>query len=129
MAKRKVRQQFGSFEDLISIGALLRPTIDLAVRQLSKTDRLSLKTAFLTIEEHLANSKKPVKARLLQVVENMNTTFKFGPTWRFVNSKMEEIILSVAQPGTKELNSISLILGMIIENIDDQKEEKKDRAA
>ena len=128
MAKRKVRQ-FGSFEDLISIGALLRPTIDQAIRGLSKIDQAGLKAAFLTIEEQLANSKHPVKTRLFQVVDNMKTTFKFGPTWRFVNTKMEEIIRSVPQPGTKEFNSICLILGMVIENIDDQKDEKKDRAA
>ena len=128
MAKRKVRQ-FGSFEDLISIGALLRPTIDQAVRRLSKSDQLNLKAVFLTIEEQLANSKNPIKTRLFQVIENMKTTFKFGPTWRFVNTKMEEIIRSVPQPGTKEFNSICLILGMVLENIDEQKEENKDRAA
>ena len=128
MAKRKVRQ-FGSFEDLISIGALLRPTIDQAINQLSKTEQLNLKAVFLTIEEQLANSKSPVKTRLIQVVENMKNTFKYGPTWRFVNTKMEEIIRSVPQPGMKESNSICLILGMVIENIDDKKDEKKDRAA
>jgi hypothetical protein len=122
MNKRK-SENLGSFEDLISIGALLRPTIEQAVKNLEKEDRAALGAIIILAEKQLANSQLSLTTRFHRVLHEMETSFQYGATWRFVSARIQNIA-EAPQPGIKELNTVSLILGMIFDTLAQQKNEQ-----
>ncbi|MBC7692240.1 MAG: hypothetical protein H7222_10765 [Methylotenera sp.] len=124
MAKRKSNQNLGSFEDLISIGALLRPGIEQAVKALSPEDCAGLGASIIVAEKYLASDRLPLETRFARVVLELENTFQYGAQWRFVSAKIQEISRSSPQPGLKEQNSVTLILGMIFETITQVKNEQ-----
>ncbi len=134
MKSKRKSLTLGSFEDLVSIGALLRPSIEQATSKLSKSDLASIKAIVINAEKILANSKESLSVRFKKVVETLKSSYQYGPIWRLVASKIEELGQSYSSKtnGLKELNSVSLILGIAFETLEakEKKNSKKnDRAA
>ncbi len=106
---------FKDIEDVISIGALLRPVISKAVSQVKTTDLESLYELLMACEQELASSHTAFEERFKRTQEALKATYAFGASFRFVADKIEETWKAVPSPTVKELSAVSLILGSLLE--------------
>lgn len=106
---------FRDIEDVISIGALLRPTIAQAVAKLKTEDRETLRQVLIDVEKELSSSSRSYRARFERTREVLKRTYGFAPIWRFIAGRIEETWSEVAQPSVKELSVVSLLVGMMFE--------------
>lgn len=106
---------FKDIEDVVSIGALLRPVIAKAVSQVNPVQLASLNEILLNCEQELASTKIRFEERFSRTQELLNTTYTFGASFRFIVAKVEETWKAVPSPTVKELSAVSLILGSILE--------------
>ena len=102
-------------EDIISIGALLRPTLVSAVSNLNETQIEELKEILISAEKELSCSDVAIKNRFLKLKNIFERTYKFESIWRFIATRIEETWSSVGVASVKELSIVSLILGILIE--------------
>lgn len=116
--KEKIEKKglvFKDIEDVISIGALLRPVISKAVSQVKTPELDSLLEVLIDCEQALASSKVRFEERFYRTQELLKSTYSYGATFRFISSKIEETWKAVPSPTVKELSAVSLILGSILE--------------
>ena len=106
---------FRDIEDVISIGALLRPTISQAVAKLKSTEREELKQVLIDVERELSNSSRTYRARFERTREVLKRTYGFAPIWRFIAGRIDETWTEVESPSVKELSIVSLLVGMMFE--------------
>jgi len=106
---------FRDIEDVVSIGALLRPTIVQAIAQLKSGEREELKAILIEVEKELSSSRDPLAERFANAREIFSRTFGYAPIWRFIAGRLEETWTQVEEPGVKELSVVSLLVGMMFE--------------
>ncbi len=106
---------FGEIEDLISIGALLRPTIVKAISGLKTSELKEIHTILINAEKELANSRIAFNDRFSRAQEKLKKTFTYAPTWRFIATRIEETWKNSPSLSTKELSAVSLLFGMMLE--------------
>lgn len=106
---------FGQIEDVISIGALLRPTIVKAVSELKTSELEEFRGVLIAAEKELANSRLAFSERFVRAQEKLRTTFNYAPVWRFIATRIEETWKNAAPLSVKELSIVSLIFGMMLE--------------
>jgi len=111
----KKRVQFGEIEDVISIGALLRPTISKAVGELSVADLRAFRAHLIEAERDLANSRLEFRERFHSAQEKLRETYGFAPVWRFIAGRIEESWASAPTLTVKELSVVSLLFGILLE--------------
>jgi ABC-type transporter Mla subunit MlaD len=92
---------FKDIEDVISIGALLRPVISKAVSQVKTTDLESLYELLMACEQELASSHTAFEERFKRTQEALKATYAFGASFRFVADKIEEIKKQMASGDSK----------------------------
>ncbi len=113
---QKKQPLFGQLEDVISIGALLRPTITKAVSELKPVELDEFRKILIDAEKELANSRLAFEERFIRAQEKLRSTFRFAPVWRFIATRIEETWKNSATGLTvKELSLVSLIFGMMLE--------------
>jgi hypothetical protein len=108
---------FGEVEDVISVGALMRPTLEKAMQTLSPEERLDLKKVLLEVETHLSNASCTYRERFQLIRETFVRTFRYGPIWRFISNRIEECWMNASSPDHKEFSMVSLLVGMIFEEL------------
>lgn len=113
--KEDKKTVFNDAEDIISMGALLRPTLISAVSNLSVTQLEELKEILISAEKELSKSSVSLKNRFINLKEILEKTYKFEAIWRFIVIRIEETWASVSVASIKELSAVSLILGILIE--------------
>lgn len=106
---------FGQIEDVISIGALLRPTILKAVSELKISELRNFRELIIEAEKELANSRLAFSDRFSRAQEKLHATFTYAPVWRFIATRIEETWKNSASLTVKELSVVSLIFGMMLE--------------
>ncbi|RYZ67636.1 MAG: hypothetical protein EOP09_10700 [Proteobacteria bacterium] len=109
---------FREIEDVISVGALLRPSFVKAVSELSDTERAQMKQILIEVECLLANSSRSFTDRFSQAQDSLTRTYRFGPTWRFITGRIEQTWREVESPSVKELSIVSLLVGMLFEQLE-----------
>lgn len=111
---------FRDIEDVVSVGALLRPTIVQAISALKPREREELKTILIDVEKELSSSRSPLTERFANVREIFARTFGFAPIWRFIAGRLEETWAQAEEPTVKELSVVSLLVGMMFEETQNQ---------
>jgi hypothetical protein len=111
----KKKPLFGEMEDIISIGALLRPTIVKAVAGLSTEDLSDFRAHLIAAERELANSRLEFRERFQRAQECLRATFGYAPVWRFIAGRIEETWTGAATLTVKELSVVSLLFGIMLE--------------
>lgn len=106
---------FGQIEDVISIGALLRPTILKAVSELKTTELEEFRVILIDAEKELGNSRLEFSERFARAQEKFRTAIRYAPIWRFIATRIEETWKNAAPLSVKELSVVSLIFGMMLE--------------
>jgi len=106
---------FGQIEDVISIGALLRPTITKAVADLKPSDLESLRAVLIEAEKELANSRLAFGDRFARAQEKLRSTFIYAPVWRFIATRIEDSWKNSVSLSVKELSVVSLLFGILLE--------------
>jgi hypothetical protein len=106
---------FGEIEDVISIGALLRPTMVKAIGALSKRELHGLRGHLIGAERELANSRLEFRERFRRAQDTLRATYEYAPTWRFIAGRIEETWSNVSPLTVKELSIVSLLFGILLE--------------
>jgi hypothetical protein len=112
---KKKKLLFKEIEDVISVGALLRPTIVRAVGSLPAADLESLRATLIEAEQHLANSRLPFAQRFARAQDTLVKTYSLGPVWRFIAGRIEDSWKESDGLTVKELSVVSLLFGMVLE--------------
>jgi hypothetical protein len=111
----KKKPLFGEIEDVISVGALLRPTIVKAVAELEVEDLNTFRNHLIDAERELANSRLEFRERFQRAQEKLKASYKYAPAWRFIAGRIEESWIGANTLTVKELSVVSLLVGMILE--------------
>lgn len=106
---------FGEIEDVISIGALLRPTIAKAVDALSVDEARAFHESLIEAERGLADSRLEFRERFRRAQEGLRAAYAYAPTWRFIAGRIEECWASAPVLTVKELSAVSLLFGILLE--------------
>jgi hypothetical protein len=106
---------FGQIEDVISVGALLRPSIAKAVAELKPSDLEAFEKIVIEAERELADSRLEFRERFSRAQERMVRAHVFSPSWRFISGRIRECWESAPALTVKELSLVSLLLGMMLE--------------
>lgn len=106
---------FGQIDDVISIGALLRPTIAKAVADLKISELDPLRSVLIEAEKELANSRLAFDDRFSRAQEKLRSTFVYAPVWRFIATRIEDTWKNSASLTVKELSVVSLLFGILLE--------------
>lgn len=106
---------FGQVEDVISVGALLRPTIVKAIGDLNPRELESFSHAVIGAERELANSRLEFRERFIRAQEKLRQTYSYAPVWRFIAGRIEESWGNAAPLTVKELSLVSLLFGIMLE--------------
>lgn len=109
---------FKEIEDVISVGALLRPTFVKAVGDLAPVEREQIKSILIDVERALSNPMASYYERFSQAQDVFTRTYRFGPTWRFIAGRIEQSWREVEAPSVKELSLVSLLVGMLFEQVE-----------
>ena len=107
--------QFKDIDDVVSAGALLRPTLVSAVRELDRNQLIKLTEILIDCEKSLSDSSVSYKLRFNQVGKKLENTFEFAPIWRFIATRVNDVWTQCQNPSIRELSMISLMIGMLIE--------------
>lgn len=111
----KKKPVFGEIEDVISVGALLRPTIVKAVAALAAEDLSTIRDRLVSAERELANSRLEFRERFRRAQEILSTTYVYAPVWRFIAARIEERWADAPTLTVKELSVVSLLFGIMLE--------------
>ena len=106
---------FGQVEDVISVGALLRPTIVKAISDLKPDELEGFCSALIAAERELANSRLGFRDRFIRAQEKLQKTYSYAPVWRFIAGRIEESWGKATTLTVKELSVVSLLFGMMLE--------------
>jgi|GEM_PF-2039882 len=106
---------FGDIEDVISTGALLRPTIEHALRELSDGAHVRLKEDLNSVERAMAVSHRSYRIRMERGLEAFVRTFAYSPMFRFIESRILELLHRNEEASLTDFSKMSLIIGMIHE--------------
>lgn len=106
---------FGEIEDVISISALLRPTIVKAVGDLKADELAEFREHLIEAEGELANSRLEFRERFSRAQEILKSTYAYAPAWRFITGRIEECWSSAPSLTVKELSVVSLLFGIMLE--------------
>ena len=126
---QKKKPLFGEIEDVISVGALLRPTIVKAVRELDADDLEDLYAVLIVAERELANSRTPFRERFSRTQDALRATYEYGPSWRFIAARIEDAWSTAGDLTVKELSVVSLLLGILLEETEARVGKKTRRTA
>ena len=107
-------------EDVISIGALLRPTFFQAISGLSYKQKEEFLKTLLEIEIELSKSSVSFTQRFKKTNEIFGRTFGYAPIWRFIAGRFQDVWSEVETPSVKELSIVSLLVGMLLEETQSQ---------
>ena len=119
----KSEPKFKDIEDVISIGALLRPTFTSAVKGLKLAQKEQLFEILLQAEKELAVSTEALPQRFARVKRTFERTYVMGPIWRFIAGRIEEVWRECEKPSVKELSTVSLLVGILFEETERQLEQ------
>jgi hypothetical protein len=111
----KKKPLFKEIEDVVSIGALLRPTIMKAIAQLDAREVDALRAILIEAEKHLANSRSDFRERFARAQETLVKTYAFAPIWRFIAGRIEDTWKTATTLTVRELSVVSLLFGMMLE--------------
>ncbi len=111
----KKKPLFGEIEDVISVGALLRPTIVKAVAELSAGDLAHFREILIEAERELANSRLEFRERFRRAQDKLRAAYAYAPVWRFIAARIEETWSEAHSLTVKELSVVSLLFGIILE--------------
>jgi hypothetical protein len=120
---KKKEPRFKDIEDVISVGALLRPTFVSAVKGLKTPQKEQLFDILLKAEKELARSELSFHQRFEGLKRILERTYVMGPMWRFIAGRIEETWREVEEPGVKELSTVSLLVGILFEETESQLEQ------
>lgn len=127
--KTPKRIQFGEIEDVISIGALLRPTITKAIGELRPSELQGFLDHLISAEKELANSRVEFRSRFERAQERLRSLYAYAPIWRFVVGRIEECWKESPSLTVKELSLVSLLLGIALEETQSRIAKKTQRSA
>ena len=111
----KKKPLFGEIEDVISIGALLRPTMTKEIDELSVAELRAFRERLIAAERELANSRNDFRERFRRAQECLRATYEFAPVWRFIAGRIEEVWTTAPTLTVKELSVVSLLFGIMLE--------------
>ncbi len=103
------------FDEAIRIACVLNPILKRGVAQLRPADREFLRAAFIGAQRRLADRTHSVEKRLAAVSEELDRLAQLGPVWQLVAAKIRESYSGMPSVGMRELATISLILGQVLE--------------
>lgn len=106
---------FGQIEDVISIGALLRPTMVRAVADLKTAEVEKLRRVLIEAEKELANNHLTLAERFKRAQEKLRATYSYAPVWRFIATRIEDTWKDSVSLGVRELSLVSLLFGILLE--------------
>ncbi len=129
LKKTPKRIQFGEIEDVISIGALLRPTIAKAIGALRPNELQEFLDHLIAAEKELANSRVEFRTRFERAQERLRSLYAYAPIWRFIVGRIEECWKDAASLTVKELSVVSLLLGITLEETQIRLAKKSKRSA
>jgi hypothetical protein len=112
---QKKKPLFGEIEDVISVGALLRPTIVKAVRELEVSELETVYGVVIAAERELANSRTVFGERFSRAQAALTATYQYGPAWRFISARIQDAWSTAGSLTVKELSVVSLLLGILLE--------------
>jgi hypothetical protein len=112
---QKKKPLFGEIEDVISIGALLRPTMTKAIDELSVAELRAFHERLIAAERELADSRNDFRERFRRAQESLRATYEFAPIWRFIAGRIEEVWTTAPTLTVKELSVVSLLFGILLE--------------
>ena len=125
----KKQVKFGEIEDVISIGALLRPTISKAANALSVDEARAFHVRLIAAEREIANSRLEFRERFQRAQESLRSAYAFAPVWRFIAGRIEESWAGAATLTVKELSVVSLLFGILLEETEARIAKKSKKAA
>lgn len=111
----KKKPLFGEIEDVISVAALLRPTMIKAVGALSVDELKNFREGLFNAERELANSRLEFRERFRRAQETLRIAYAFAPIWRFIAIRIEESWATAPSLTVKELSVVSLLFGILLE--------------
>ena len=120
---------FGEVEDVVSIGALLRPTMTKAISELSIDELRAFRECLLRAEQELANSRLEFRERFQRAQEILRSTYSYAPVWRFIAGRIEESWSGAATLTVKELSIVSLLFGILHEETHSRLAKKSKKSA
>jgi hypothetical protein len=120
---------FGEIDDVLSVGALLRPTITKAVGELSASDLSHFRDLLIEAERELANSRLEFRDRFQRAQEKLRAAYEYAPVWRFIAGRIEESWTGAATLTVKELSVVSLLFGIILEETESRLGKKTKKRA
>ena len=115
--KKKPKKTLTDLEDVVSLGALLRPTIEEALSEVKASQMIAFRDIVTEAERVLAQSSSPLSERFEKTVRVLERTYVYGPLWRFVVGKIQEVSAN-PELGVKELSLVSMIVGSVFEAVD-----------
>lgn len=111
----KKKLLFREIDDVVSVGALLRPTIVKAVEGLGKAELETLVDTLVEAERRLADSRVEFRERFASAQELLVRTYVFAPIWRFISGRIEDCWKNSESLTVRELSIVSLLFGMMLE--------------
>jgi hypothetical protein len=108
---------FGQIEDIISIGALLRPMIVKAVSELKSADLEEFRGKLIDAEKELANTRVIFAQRFENAQDKLRATYAYAPIWRFIGMRVEDAWKNSTGLTVKELSVVSLLFGIMLEEV------------
>jgi hypothetical protein len=115
-------------DDVVSIGALLRPTFLNAISSLSLQQKEEFLKTLVDIEKELSNSSVSLTSRFGKVNSLFTRSFAYAPIWRFIAGKIEDVGNQSPSPSVKELSMVSLLIGMMFEETQSQLQSQTSKA-
>ncbi len=125
----KKKPSFGEIEDVVSIGALLRPTIVKAVSELKTEELEGFLAHIISAERELADGQRDFRARFSGAQEVLRSLYPYAPIWRFIVGRIEETWKEAPELSVKELSLVSLLLGIMLEETQSRMAQKKSKRA
>jgi hypothetical protein len=125
----KKKPLFGEIDDIISIGALLRPTIVKAVADLRASELQELREKLIDAERELANSRLEFRERFQRAQDILRTTYSYAPVWRFIVGRIEEVWTNAPTLTVRELSVVSLLFGILLESTQARLPKKSKKSA
>ncbi len=106
---------FGDIEDVVSLGALLRPTLEASMKSLSSREHEMLKEYFADVEKALAIPHRSYRVRMERGLEAFAKTFVVSPCFRFIQNRLVDLVERSSEATLTDFSKMTLVVGMLVE--------------
>lgn len=111
------RPQLRELDDVVSMGVLLRPSIDKALKDVSDVKTKWVMEILLNCERSLSNHSIDLLDRMRLAHDEFGKLVVVSPAWRFLEFRLADLLALPDLVGIREFSSYSLMIGALLEGL------------